>query len=447
MSKEFEKFYLFLKSHIVELLNRIEALSINLDMNSIGRVLSNKKRILEIDESLLNDIDLISFFYSENITDVSQVTESLNRISESIKKATSSVEELIKEKEECEHILNNENYDFNFFVKMLEKSNLTEKEKIEILKSVAYETCFANDIKEEKKEEVEEPKTIKIEDEKRKKLPDLGLIEEDKKEDNTQDLMSRYEALNAIISSINTSYHHLIKGKTEKQINYYEQYVEAVKDVESETNKFEYIEYKLIVEIIKLLKCRDEVEELLKSGKLDNELLELGISEIEELLDGIEKTSEELNKRLSEQNPNDSRNIFFFTEDGETPYFDVSKLDGEERKTVLNIIKDLENGLLDEAMSTTRKVKMNESRDYNIYAYKKNLISMTYIKPTIDKLLILTMAKSKEVFDETISLSKKYDRQIKAQMESIVKEDKGYLDAQNQMLSSIKEDLSNGRTV
>ena len=72
---------------------------------------------------------------------------------------------------------------------------------------------------------------------------------------------------------------------------------------------------------------------------------------------------------------------------------------------------------------------------------------MTYIKPTIDKLLILTMAKSKEVFDETISLSKKYDRQIKAQMESIVKEDKGYLDAQNQMLSSIKEDLSNGRTV
>ena len=55
MSKEFEKFYLFLKSHIVELLNRIEALSINLDMNSIGRVLSNKKRILEIDESLLND--------------------------------------------------------------------------------------------------------------------------------------------------------------------------------------------------------------------------------------------------------------------------------------------------------------------------------------------------------------------------------------------------------
>ena len=121
MSKEFEKFYLFLKSHIVELLNRIEALSINLDMNSIGRVLSNKKRILEIDESLLNDIDLISFFYSENITDVSQVTESLNRISESIKKATSSVEELIKEKEECEHILNNENYDFKFFCKNVRK--------------------------------------------------------------------------------------------------------------------------------------------------------------------------------------------------------------------------------------------------------------------------------------------------------------------------------------
>lgn len=448
MSKELDKFYLFLKNYIVDILNKIEALSFKVDDN-VEVIIENRKKILEIDKSLSNDINLISFFYSEGITDAPQVKNSIKRIVKSLKNSKGLIDDLTKEKEKCEDILNNKEYDFDFFVKMLEKSNLNEKEKLEILKSLALSSCFIDqkkeEVKEDKKDEIKETK--KVNKKTPKKLPDLELVvekEEVKEENKTQELLDRYNGLKERINNINTSYHHLIQGKNESQIRYYESYVEATKSIKSETEKFEFKEYKLIVEIIRLLKCRDEVEELIKDNNLDEELLLIGITEIEDLLSSIDETSKDLSKQLDENNLNNS-NIYFFSEDGMTSYFDVSKLDGDEKKIALNFIKDIENGRLDSPISSTKKVLMEETHDYNIYVYLKNKMGISFIKTGLDKLFIMTLANVKTLYSETASLAKRYDRQIKDQMNLINSGDKEFLEKQNNMLSSIKEDLSSGR--
>ena len=433
--KELNKFYLFLKNYIVELLKQIDNYSITVD-NNIESILNNKDRILEIDGFLLNDINLISYFVSERLTEVPQVKESIERVVNSLSHPNVKIDDLKHEKEECEKILNNQDYDFDFFVSMLEKSDLTEEEKIEVLKGLALETCKVHNKTEEAKETKEE----------KPKLPDLESL--NKKEDSRmEELMNKYESLRERIDQVGKTYHYLIRGKNERQIKYYESYVEATRLTPSETEKFEFKEYKIIVDVMRLFKCKTEADKYIHNHKMDEELLSLEIEEIEGLLSSVEQTGRELEKQKNEKDLNNARKIYFFTEDGIKPFFNPMVLDGDAKKVVMNIIRDIENGILDNPVTTTKKVLSEENHDYNTYVYLKNKMGLSFVKVSSNKILAITAASVKSVYSDTKSATKKFDNQVKKQMELIIRDDKDYNELQNTIYSSITSGLANGRKI
>ena len=102
-------------------------------------ILMHKSDILLYDESLVSSFDVIEFFVSNGIFEAEQISEEVNKIINApfvsnLSKGNSKIDvnEVTLEIERVKNILSNNEYDFDYYVSLVEKSDLSKADKLNI---------------------------------------------------------------------------------------------------------------------------------------------------------------------------------------------------------------------------------------------------------------------------------------------------------------------------
>ena len=182
---------------------------------------------------------------------------------------------IIKEIEINEKMLNGEYVDYDYLLSIM--FPLAEKDKLSILSTLAYKSCFLGQTKKETKEEVkEEPH----------QLPDLEAIN-NKSISHIETLKKEFETKVASANELVKKYYYLLEERTNKQLGY----VKAIYDnviskgnLIDEFNKLEYSEQKLNIALYGIVSTKKIIEDLFKQDKIDEDELTLYMLEFNDLL-------------------------------------------------------------------------------------------------------------------------------------------------------------------
>jgi len=117
---------------------------------NIEDVLNAKEILKAVDKATEEQIDIINFFVQNGAPDIEQVSLAKEKIASSsgvndfldkTKKDVSSKKNIEDSLNECHKITKDEDYSFDYFLRLLEFSPLTEEEKIDVLMKEAYKSC------------------------------------------------------------------------------------------------------------------------------------------------------------------------------------------------------------------------------------------------------------------------------------------------------------------
>ena len=226
----YDKFTAYLKKHIKELKTQLEDYEKKANYSeiiselrsnpSLDMVLKERIFLISLNPSFDSQFKLIDFFVMRNASNAPQVMSTIRAILESDEvknfdtKVSSSfnVSAIREELEQYTSLLNGANLDIDFLVSVLDKSTLSEDEKLDVLSKNAFDRIPVKKLDESLKEE----KDKAIEDEMVKKVNESTLEE---MVDITK-LNDRFMISIPVIEDIKQTYHYLIKNKTEKQLNY-----------------------------------------------------------------------------------------------------------------------------------------------------------------------------------------------------------------------------------
>ena len=116
---------------------------------TISSVLKAKEVLLSLDATLKVDIDMLEFFERNQASSLPQIQGILNKILASQVFQNSAKNLLENQKKlqvfeanilECQKILEGKEYSFPYLTSLLEVSSLTEKDKLQILSKVVYDS-------------------------------------------------------------------------------------------------------------------------------------------------------------------------------------------------------------------------------------------------------------------------------------------------------------------
>ncbi len=324
----YDKFTAYLKKHIKELKSQLEdyekkanysevisELRVN---TSLDMVLKERNFLISLNPSFDSQFKLIDFFVMRNASEAPQVSATIRSILESDEvknfdtKVSSSfnVSAIREELEQYTSLLNGVNLDIDFLVSVLDKSTLSEKEKLDVLSKNAFDRIPAKkldeSLKEEKDKAIEEEMTIKVNEIPSEEMTDITKLND------------RFMISMPVIEDIKKTYRYLVKNKTEKQLAYAKSIFKIFDmgelSIEDAANYANEIIMSLYLEI---MSYSDEVKGLIErasDGKLpieDSQYLELCITDIEgyimqfsnlvklkEIEDKKEETKTEEDKKL-----------------------------------------------------------------------------------------------------------------------------------------------------
>ena len=328
-----DKFTAYLKKHIKELKTQLEDYEKKANYSEVISELRNnpnldmvlKERIflISLNPSFDSQFKLIDFFVMRNASNAPQVAETIRAILESDEvknfdtKVSSSfnVSAIREELEQYTSLLNGVNLDIDFLVSVLDKSTLSEEEKLNVLSKNAFDRIPVKKLDESLKEE----KDKTIEDEMVKKVNESTLEEI---VDITK-LNDRFMISMPVIEDIKQRYRYLIKNKTEKQLNYAAAMLKLFDlgelSLEETMNYSDEIVMSLYLQIIKY--C-DEINGLIEKasdGKLpigDYQYLELCITEEENYIMQFCSLikGKEVEKKQEESKTDEDKKLLFLTD-------------------------------------------------------------------------------------------------------------------------------------
>lgn len=194
----YDKFTAYLKKHIKELKSQLEdyekkanyseVISELRDNPSLDMVLKERNFLISLNPSFDSQFKLIDFFVMRNASDAPQVSATIRSILESDEvknfdtKVSSSfnVSAIREELEQYTSLLNGVNLDIDFLVSVLDKSTLSEKEKLDVLSKNAFDRIPAKkldeSLKEEKDKAIEEEMTKKINETSSEEMTDITKL-------------------------------------------------------------------------------------------------------------------------------------------------------------------------------------------------------------------------------------------------------------------------------
>ena len=294
----YDKFTAYLKKHIKELKSQLEdyenkanyseVISELRDNPSLDMVLKERNFLISLNPSFDSQFKLIDFFVMRNASDAPQVSATIRSILESDEvknfdtKVSSSfnVSAIREELEQYTSLLNGVNLDIDFLVSVLDKSTLSEKEKLDVLSKNAFDRIPAKkldeSLKEEKDKAIEEEMTKKINETSSEEMTDITKLND------------RFMISMPVIEDIKKTYRYLVKNKTEKQLTYAKSIFKIFDAGELSIEDAANYANEIIISLyLGIVSYSDEVKDLIEKasdGKLpigDSQYLELCITDIE----------------------------------------------------------------------------------------------------------------------------------------------------------------------
>ena len=413
----------------------------------ISNLLEHQKTFLLLFPQLTSNFQILKFFYDNNALEIEQVQIAINNIltDEIVKDCLNNIEKYQLQVKNLESQLKElDAKSLTAKAAFILKASITDEEKISILKDLAYTSCKSATEKEEKNKHSEMSKV-------HEKIESLFTDEKpiNINQEELNDIKDEYYKIKNNIESIMNKYYYLINGKDEKYINYNKEMARAIKTQESQDNlnlstlgidEFQYKDISMTVLILDMLETKQELE-----LQLDNPNTTL-----EDISDYFNILKEDYNKAivldsiLTEEKIEEEKTtneIYFLLDESNSPFFDMDKFSKDDKKRCQALIEKFEKGVHDhEKGKKHTKFKSNYKKN-NIYINRSSNMCVSYIRTKDNKVLILTFADFKEVFDNTEPIALNFDYLIDEALANIKNNNVTFLETQKEFVEYFKEQI------
>ena len=408
----------------------------------ISNLLEHQKALLLLFPQLTSSLQIINFFWENNALELEQVTIALNNIltDERVKDCLANKEKYQLQVKRIEsEIKELDEKSLTAKASFILKANITDEEKISILKGLAYESCKNAPTKEET--------IIKEPEKESEEIETLFSEETNVNEEELKKLKEEYLKIKNSIENIINKYYYLIIGKDEKYINYAKEMSRAIKAQERQEglnlstlgiDEFQYKDISMTVLLLDMLETKQELE-----LQLDNPNTTL-----EDISDYFNMLKEDYNKAialdsiLTEEKIEEEKTtneIYFLLDESNSPFFDMDNFSKDDKKRCQALIEKFEKGVHDHKKGKKHtKFKSNYKKN-NIYINRSSNMCVSYIRTKDNKVLILTFADFKEVFDNTEPIALNFDYLIDETLANIKNNNVAFLETQKEFTEYFKE--------
>lgn len=417
---DYLKFYLFklqssLDAVVMELESETELTKVRGVMTA-REMLKYKDTVTRLDKSVLKQFEIIKFYLDAGAYEAPQVYNAINAIkrsdilnsanrvqSNNIKKA-----ELLDEINKVKNIIDNKEVDFDYYVSLLNASDLSEEDKLNLLALKAFEsTKFV------KKETTPSLESI------------ISSVETKEETVDFSDLVARFDKLSKQANELKNEFYYLFEGKNASQLSYHFEAVKACgKEFLECIRNYSYKEGAMIACLYCVAKSIEDIKTINTNGTIsDRELYEICLNEMEAIITEANNIKTQIMQSKESQKPS---NILYLTDTHGRLLFDMSEFDSDDKKRIEILINKLENGQYDSIKGGIKSSLVNGTIT-PVLVNKSGNIGCSYIRLDDDMVLLLTCDTLKNIFSETIKIEKKYIdyiKRIKEDFKKLSKEEK-----------------------
>lgn len=417
---DYLKFYLFklqssLDAVVMELESETELTKVR-EVMTAREMLKYKDTVTRLDKSVLKQFEIIKFYLDAGAYEAPQVYNAINAIkrsdilnsanrvqSNNIKKA-----ELLDEINKVKNIIDNKEVDFDYYVSLLNASDLSEEDKLNLLALKAFEsTKFV------KKETTPSLESI------------ISSVETKEETVDFSDLVARFDKLSKQANELKNEFYYLFEGKNASQLSYHFEAVKACgKEFLECIRNYSYKEGAMIACLYCVAKSIEDIKTINTNGTIsDRELYEICLNEMEAIITEANNIKTQIMQSKESQKPS---NILYLTDTHGRLLFDMSEFDSDDKKRIEILINKLENGQYDSIKGGIKSSLVNGTIT-PVLVNKSGNIGCSYIRLDDDMVLLLTCDTLKNIFSETIKIEKKYIdyiKKIKEDFKKLSKEEK-----------------------
>lgn len=417
---DYLKFYLFklqssLDAVVMELESETELTKVR-EVMTAREMLKYKDTVTRLDKSVLKQFEIIKFYLDAGAYEAPQVYNAINAIkrsdilnsanrvqSNNIKKA-----ELLDEINKVKNIIDNKEVDFDYYVSLLNASDLSEEDKLNLLALKAFEsTKFV------KKETTPSLESI------------ISSVETKEETVDFSDLVARFDKLSKQANELKNEFYYLFEGKNASQLSYHFEAVKACgKEFLECIRNYSYKEGAMIACLYCVAKSIEDIKTINTNGTIsDRELYEICLNEMEAIITEANNIKTQIMQSKESQKPS---NILYLTDTHGRLLFDMSEFDSDDKKRIEILINKLENGQYDSIKGGIKSSLVNGTIT-PVLVNKSGNIGCSYIRLDDDMVLLLTCDTLKNIFSETIKIEKKYIdyiKRIKEDFKKLSKEEK-----------------------
>ena len=408
----------------------------------VYNLLEQQKLILHFFPELSSNLQIINFFLNNNALEIEQVTIALNNIlkNDKVKECIDKKEEYKSQIKRIEHTITdlNEN-SLSTKVSFILKTNITDEEKISILKDLAYESCMKGTFKEEKKEEKEPLIEPEI----------LFPIENEEEKEKITNLKASYSKVKEEIDSLISKNYYLIDGKTSKDLNYIKQMDQIIKKQKEKQSTespyldikdFEYKNITMTILLIDMLEAKQELETLFKKPNASLEDIEFYFNELKEQYSKAQQVDTTLTEDIKEEEK-ETDDIYFLLDENNNPFFQLDKFNKEDKKRCKSLIEKFEKSIHDYEKGKHHTKLQSRRNLFDIYVNKSSNMCVSYIRAKDNQVLVITFAHLNDIFDESNSIAQNYDNLIESTLSNIENKNTNFINHQQEFFEQFKTNV------
>lgn len=412
-------------------------------------ILEISDRLIKLDNTLEPKLKIVKFLIDNKATNAEQFNKAFSSImnSDLISNFDNNHNDLIDSKrkielniEQCNFILNGSDYNFDYYIKLLEQSGLIEQEKIDVLSNEALKTVEYQ-VKTDK-QTVDEQVVNNNSDE-------VGNI--NRQVVSSVELEKRYNDVMNKADAVISSNYYLLEKNNSNQLSYKKQFLDILYSNNQSILDEQFICYDELLTLVVLDLINDKKYIETEMKKIDNhettldniEAIELLLSDIEVKVQRAYEVSDSLNKDVKEEvNPNASNVLFLLDNEG-NPNIEFIQFDKETKKKCLSLIEKLENGMFDAGKGIKHsKLQTDNIIKYDVYINKNARVCCSYVRLKDDTVLIVALADLKQIYDLSNHICKKHNNVIEKYINMSKEDIEKCIIEQEPLTISFKESLA-----
>lgn len=407
--------------------------------NDVEKVVELRDFFLELDGSMVNDLDMLEFFCQNNAVTAPQVRSLLDSIfsNASVLKVAnyqlnlSEKRQYEDDKKQCIAILSGSGYDFSHFLKFLNETSLSSKERIDILAKACYDSCAKNVVLEETVEKLEDEK---IDFDINKYLDEFNLIAEQ-------------------ADSLINEFSYLIDKKDDKELNYLESFYQYYKKSNKENTgttlrEFAFSDVAMAVVVFGLKDDKEiiksKTDAVLAGDTLDASLVDMLKTHLDSMKAKVDDglfLKNAIKKQKDNATFNDKLFVYLLLDEDNKPFFDINDFDISDRTLVLSSIENLENGAYSGEVKHTKLLTKNKL-DMDIFISKLDAMYSSFVKFG-NCVFLLTFGKSDAIYSESENIVINNETTLGKINEAILNNNDDALHSYQFGLEYLKENLNN----